>query len=149
MDCKSVKTHESVTDFYLLTHFLPVYHILYVCVCVCASASRRGSSWLPLWREYREAASWRQELGPIWQTLGYTVYDWKQIKSAENKRRLLCAFIQKLISVRSGRGFTASLSLLRANYTTCDYSSLSIRLGPTALHLRFKVLVAIFSWGRG
>lgn len=60
---------------------------------------------------YRGAASWRQELGQIWQIVDYIVYDQKQIKSVENKRRVLGVFIQKLISVRSGRGLQPTPSL--------------------------------------
>lgn len=62
------------------------------------------------------------------------VYD--RMKSAENKRRVLGVFMQKLISVRSGRGLRPTSLPPRANYTTCDYSSLSRSLRPTALRLR-------------
>lgn len=117
-------------------------------VFVNASASHRGSCLGYCYgSEHREAASWRQELGQIWQILDYTFffYDQKQIKSAENKRRVLGVFIQKLISVRSGRGLqpTSSLSpcqlynlwLFLFKYKLETYSNAS---SP------FKRLVAIF-----
>lgn len=114
----------------MLTHLLPYHHR-----CVCVRVPVSCSEVVPGYcygSRFREAASRRQELGQFWQNLDCTVYNWKQIKSAESKRRELHVFIQRLISVRSDGGFTANLLHLRAKYKTSDYSSLSTCLGPSA-----------------
>lgn len=56
----------------------------------------------------------------------------KQIKSAENKQRVLGVFILKLISVRSGQGLQPASSLSVPAIQPMIIPSLSISLGPTA-----------------
>lgn len=99
-------------DFIYRLTSLSVYHI-----CVCLSMPMPRTEVVVL-ATVMAASTEKQPVedrnldrsGKSWTTR-FFFYDQKQIKSAENKRRVLGVFIQKLISVRSGQGLQPTSSL--------------------------------------
>lgn len=99
-------------DFIYRLTFFSVYHI---CVCLSMPVPRTE---VVVLATVMAASTEKQPVedrnldrsGKSWTTR-FFFYDQKQIKSAENKRRVLGVFIQKLISVRSGQGLQPTSSL--------------------------------------